>query len=342
MLDRTFLAVTAAVLATPTVDHPRNGYESAKIHALTWSESSQLELEDIAQSVNGVDMDLGAPAMTISTERSVKIVDEYTSVEEGVLVERIRSFEELGGESSLELEVMGETESHGLNLSSPLEGEAVICEWDADEERHIFQFDEGSDGEESLLEGLLSDAEFAAIPPDEGVEEGNSWTVDLAGQRSFFAPGGSFGWEPELDSDRYRLIEPWQMVAISMASLSDASQEVKGDLECTWSETREVDGARVAVITLELEAELMAEAAEELTRRAEAAELPSLEATCDISWSLEGKGQVLWDLDSGHFLSLELECDSEVEIELGLEMEFGSIEVQAEFSGTTTVEADSE
>jgi len=35
MLDRTLLAVTAAALATPTADHPRNGYESAKIHALT-------------------------------------------------------------------------------------------------------------------------------------------------------------------------------------------------------------------------------------------------------------------------------------------------------------------
>jgi len=31
-----------------------------------------------------------------------------------------------------------------------------------------------------------------------------------------------------------------------------------------------------------------------------------------------------------------------VEIELGLEMEFGSIEVQAEFSGTTIVEAAAE
>lgn len=342
MLDRTLMAVAAAVLAAPLADSPRNRFEVDSLYAKTFEQTYEFELDAITQTVNGVEVDLGEPVMTMSGERSYELADEYVKVEDDVLTRRRRTFEALAGRASMDLEVMGESDSLSATLSSPLEGETVLCDWDADEERHEFRFDEGSDGEASLLEGLLADAEFQLLPPSREVEQGDSWSIDLADQRAFFAPGGLPRWEPELSGDSGSLLEPWQMVAVSLICMSDASQEIDGELKARWTETVEVDGARAALITLELDADLTADVGEELTRMCLAAELDAVEATYEISWSVEGKGKLLWNLESGHFISLELECDNEIEFTLGLEQEFGEVLVEAEVSGPSTFEASAE
>lgn len=342
MHHRTLLIVVAALAASPLAESPKNRSVAGSSHVKSFRESSELQLDSITQTVNGVEVDLGDVMMSAKIERSFGLVDEYVAVEEGRLTKRRRRFEEVDGLAEMSLDVMGERESQTLTLSSPLEGLEVLCEWDEEAEEHSFRFDEDGGGDKGLLEHLLADAEFRMIPPGREAEPKDSWVIDLGEERSFFAPGGLLSWEAELGPGSYEIIEPWQMIVISLTGMSEVSQEIEGELAAIWTETIEVDGVRAAVIALELNAELRADLGDELVRMALSSDLEELDATFEVMWSIEGEGKILWNLEAGHFISLELECENEIEFTLELEEEFGRVEVQAELSGTTSLTATAE
>lgn len=335
-------ALLSLVLIAP-VDSPTNKFEAQSSFTKSFREVGEFQLDTLTQTINGQEVSLGDPTMEGTLERSFKIVDEYQKVEKGALEARQRSFEEIEGKSLITVVMMDMEESHSAALSSPLEGEEVLCTWDDEEEAWGFSFAEGSDGRLAWLEGLSADAEFQMIPPEDKVEQGESWTIDLAEQRSFFAPGGLLNWEAEIDTDSsFQLMEPQHVIAISLIALSDTSQEIGGELEVTWVATREIDGESIAELTLELEAELNADLTEELARMSSAASLPEKDSVFSCFWNVEGEGKMLWNIDRGHFQSLAMEFDNEIEFKLAWAEDFGSIAVEAEVSGTTTWEADAE
>jgi len=334
------LALAAATLAQPHDVALVNKFETGATRTKTFREVSEFELDSMSQTINGQEINAGDASMDGALERSMEIVDEYVETEDGVLGLRRRTFEDVSGKAELAVEAVGQEEAHTAELTSPLSGETVLCRWDADAEAHEFEFDEGSEGDAKSLQGLLDDAEFQWVAPDEEVEEGSSWTVDLAGAKSFFSPGGSLGWETELEEGSYRMLDPRHVVAVSMISLADASQEIDGQLDVHWKGTREVDGEQLAELTLELEVELSADLTEELARMSESADLDPGQMEFECLWAIEGKGEMTWNLDQGHFHSLALELDSQIEFTLVSEEEFGTLEVEAEVSGTTSWEAE--
>lgn len=343
MLERQVLAGSALLFfASSVADSPTNKYEAETTHTMTFREVGEFQLDSMTQSVNGQEVNMGDPEMNGTLERSFQFIDEYVAVEEGRLTQRKRTFEDIVGSTTMSVSMMGSTEEHGAELTSPLSGETVIYKWDEGSEDYELEFDEDSRGDSSLLEKLFVDAEFQMIPPDDKVEVKDSWTIDLADQRAFFAPGGLLTWEAETDEGGYNLIEPQHVIASSLIALADASQEIDGELEVTWSETTEVDGQPVAHFDLVLEAELTAELGEELNRMAASAGLAERDTEYECNWSLEGKGTMTWNLETGHFIELSLECENMVEFSMSWEEDFGVIEVEAEVSGTSSWEAESE
>jgi len=333
--------VAAALFAPSGAESPTHRAATGTSWVKTFSESSEFTLDSITQRMNGNEIDAPGIEMEGSLVRAFEIIDDCIEAEDGVLGSGTRSFEEVTGSCKIRVGAGGELDEREVYLTSRLEGHELSYERDGDD--YEFSYGEDSDGDDDLLETLIEDADFQLLVPEEDVKEGDSWKVDLAEGRAFFAPGGQLTWEPsEAPAPMPNSMDAVSLISVSMVSLADCSEEITGTIEATWKSTREEDGHEVAVIALELDAELSANLDEELMRMAGAVDLDAQDHVFDCNWEVEGTGELLWDLEAGHFLSLDMDCEIIIEFEMSWEEPFGKLEIEAEVSGETKIEARAE
>ena len=328
------VSFAALVFVAPLAQSPSNSSEEGSTHIKTFSETNSMELESLVQTINGIEVNLGEVEMTGEVSRSYQITDTYTVVKDGRVMQRTRTIEECEGTVESGISVMGMEEGHGAQLSNPLDGLDLVCTWDEKAEEYTFSYDEGSSGEESLLEKMLVDAEFALLAPDDEIEESDSWVVDLADGRAFFAPGGALVWEAEFDGRPFENLEPQNLLSMALLNLADSSQDIEGEVELTWTDTITKDDRKLAVLDLEIAAELSCNLREELNALCASAGAEEQDVEQDCTWSIEGEGQVLWDLEAGHFYSLEIEYETEIELLMEWDQNGAAIAIEAEMSGT--------
>jgi hypothetical protein len=274
--------------------------------------------------------------------REIVVIDECLAVEEGRLTKGKRKFETIEGRSEMSLQTMGLSADHGVALAGPLTGLGLRVEWD--DGSYGFRFDEDQEGESRWLGGLSEDTDYKLLLPDEKVEEGDSWVVDLSEGQDLFAPGGQLGMRLDgAPSGSFDLLDREDVVLVAMISLAELCEDLEGEVTATWSETRKEDDRRIAVIDLELEVEMEADLAEEYDELISGGDfLPREDLVFEVLTALEGEGELHWDLEANHFLSLELECEVSYEIVLAWMMDFGEIAVEVEASGTTVLAAEAE
>ncbi len=257
--------------------------------------SSESELEGLGMFLDGEERENphggGPPQMMIkSAERNV-FVDEILEADDERVLHFKRTFRELSQTRTMESELAPEpTEEERI---SDLEETTVVFKWDADEEEYELEFelDEGLD--ESLLEHLVEDTTLRGFLPEEEVEEGDSWEVDIEAYINAMWPGGVLGfYEEQAGPDEQRL-------EMTLALL----EEVQGSIEATYQGTREEDGVRVAVIEVEIEAKTSAEAEMEDERMGEYTQFVSLERTVE--------GEILWDLEGQRLYGFFGEAEGE-------------------------------
>ncbi|MFT7671187.1 MAG: hypothetical protein ACI8X5_003904 [Planctomycetota bacterium] len=221
-----------------------------------------------------------------------------------------------------------------------MEGLAALCKWDEDGETYGFEFDGENKADESRLSSLLIGAGLELLPPTEEIEEGESWTIDLADGRAFFASGGTFAWQAEIDPGPFDLVYPGHVIAMSMMSLSHASEEIDGKIEAAWTRTLELDGVRTAEIALDLSAEFEADLSEALENICERSDQIGNEIDFQCAWTTSGEGKLFLNLEEGHLTTLELELENEISVTQTWDEDVGRIAIEADFSGTTTLEAE--
>ncbi len=299
-------------------------------------------MESIVQRINGQEVNMGDATMTGSVTRSYQITDTYAAVDKERATSRERSLADFEGEIEIALIVMGEEENHTATLSNPLDGLDIDCTWNEKDETFRYGFGEGSDGDATLLENLLIDAEFSLMPPNDEVEESDSWIVDLADGRALFSPGGALAWDAELGPEGFQNLEPQNVISIALMNLGDVSEDIEGEAEVSWTKTISKDDRKLAVLEVEVTAELTAELGERLNALCSSAGVEPLDMAQDTSWSVEGEGELLWDLESGHFHSFEIEYDTVIELTLEWEQDGAEIEIEVELSGTTEFSAEHE
>jgi hypothetical protein len=230
--------------------------------------------------------------------KELAFTDRYLRVADGRVLDLVRAFGDLreqreGLESMVGQSMDSENETSTSGVS-PLEGERVRFRWDDEAEEYGVAFEDDEDGDGALLEGLAAGADLAAFLPENGVSEGDSWTVPAEAFGQLFAPGGDLAFEYTGDgADRMG------------AGESEVSFE--GELELTFRGENSRDGSSVATVLVEGEVTVVVITPSDL------ADVPMVEGDATLTWTQVHtlEGELYWNLDGAHLAAIEL--SSEVE-----------------------------
>jgi hypothetical protein len=256
----------------------------------------------------------GSSGWVSGTQRLV-FRDEYVRVDAARPRELVRTYEEMNGNGTLTVAQGGadkpkeKPHTEKSRAEGPLQGNRVRFTW-VDEEQGYSRCLDAFDDEESLVVPLRCEFDYLGLLPPGEVATGDTWSVDPVHAREILAPGGDLSMTPTGGNLFGRTME------IGVAGdFADFLQEFDGTIQATYGGTREVEGtadrpaARVGVVALDLH--LIAHADRtQLYRMAmpqnERRRPERLEAAL-LDYALTAKGELLWDLDRGHFHALSLE-----------------------------------
>ena len=175
--------------------------------------------------------------------------------------------------------------------SSDLEGMTVVFTWDEDDESYGVAFDEDSDGDDELLEGLEENMDLRAFLPEDDVAEGDTWGVDANLMRHVIAPGGALKILPD-DLEGMGM----GMGGSAPPNPGEFFEDFDGEITVKYLETREEDGARLAVLEISVDVSSAADMTDWMSEMIADAEMPEgMDVEIDVSaldmeFEFEGTG----------------------------------------------------
>lgn len=323
------------------------GFAPGRYTVLTksFAEDTDLTVTSMEMLVNGgVIPEEELPDITIAMRRRLGLTDEYLGIADGRIEELHRTFDELSIECSAELEIDGISEEHTVTGESELLDATVSFTWNEAEEGHEVAFEEGDTGVAGHLEGLDVEADLRGFLPDGAVGEGDTWEVDPQVLSQLFTPGGDPWILPtEFGDERYVYMDLYAMVAAAITSLGDATDEFGGSVTATFKGVQEREDVTLGIVALEVEVTAEAERLERLLLAAENAGIEVEFDGLSYLWTLEGSGELAWNLQDGHFQSLELALDVDLDVDLVWTQTLSESELEFEGSygltGSTTLTA---
>lgn len=313
---RTLLLLGALAPLVAAPETPRVAVEPGTKLTKTFTNELHLELEEVNVTVNGEDQGSPpeVPEVTIDDAGEIAFVDEYVSTGGGRATELVRTFETLSDESSQTGPGPdGEIVEDSRSGSSELEGESVRFTWDGDAEAYDAVFaDEDSDASTDLLDDLDADGDYRFLLPEEDVEVGDSWELDADAFDRISSPGGDLKiLDDEDDGD---------------TEFSDQFEDnLSGEVVVTLESIE--DG--IATLTVECEVETTVEN-DEVPEGAPA----GMEVLQVFTFTFAAEGELIWDMEAGHAVSMELAGDVELTIGTTQTQGDNEIEVEQSFAGT--------
>ena len=304
---------------------PKDGESTS----LVFERVLHLELESSDQKIryDGEDQD-GEPPPEIEFEmtetESISFTDRY-QVRDGRLSAIERTFDKISNLYETKLtDPEGEEFLDENQGTSELEDGTVWFRWNAESEEFDAGFGEAStELDAELLEGLESSANLSGFLPDESVEVGDTWEPPIAAFIGMTNLSGDLKVVPEGDEEQDESSDYGQQF----------DDHLSGELEAEFTEIREADGARLAVIRLHMELSTVIEIEHEVD--AEGATGTEAE---EHAFEFEVEGELLWDLGAQRARSFELAGDITMRIEALKSYSFSGhemvIEESQDFAGT--------
>ncbi len=262
-----------------------------------------LEEDEVTILIDGEEQDASRgdeiAEVTIQSETSVVFTDRYETVEDGKAQKLKRTFGEL---TSLTERTGpgqdGERDSLEREGTSELSESVVSFEWDEEEGKYKTKFltedGEESDKDEILLEGLVVDADYTALLPEEEVEVEGTWILPGSVFDFILNPSGELNIEDE-DSE-------------SDGEYSRKfTENLDGELEFTLVSVEK----GLATITFEGEVTTEVETEGELPEDAP----EGTELTHSMSFVYEVEGKLVWNVNAHHAVSMKAEGDLEMTVE---------------------------
>ena len=311
-------------------------HEVGQVRRTSYTFEEQRSLSEMSSTMNGEEQggmgdmqhEQSYGVSGVFVDRTVESVDSKRTVFD-------REYEEL--EINLSVEVdnpFGADTDEEVSGESDLEGATVRFTREDDE--FAAEFPEGEAGDEELLDGLTAEFPWADYLPEEDVDEKDGWeiapellfrTFDLGGDMSLRTDD-----EGPLDS---------AMKEVS----ADSDGDYGGDMSATLVSVSEVDGRVQAEISIEVDVFLLqdrteitrAQMAEEPDDLPEGMAVPELQSM-EEETLYEGEGTLIWDVEGGYLVSLELELEFEATQTLQLSLEFAGQSLEIE--RITTFEGD--
>lgn len=292
----------------------------------TYESTASFDLDAFGMLMDGEEppFDIPKPTLTVVATEKIVVLDTIEGVEDGRPKSVSREYEELLWTTTFTSEEGEESEEEICDLV----GETVEFEWDEDEESFVVSADEDTEVDAGQFELLKEDMDLRAFLPEDEVEVDDTWELSTPAYLALVWPGGVM--QPHAEGEE-----------IDQLQLQMALELIDGvDFEgsATLTELREEDDQVIAVISYELEVTSSGEIEVEPDEDSEGGAVilqRGLERTL--------KGEILWDIEAGHALSLEGQADSEMistTTETVLDPEGGEHELERsqEFSGSVTYE----
>ena len=288
-----FVPFLLALVAPSSRDEIAFGVAAETTLVRTLQSGYSVELESVALTMGGEEVPdefLGEMDIRVEREDSYVVTDVFESVDDGRPQRLRRSFDELSGHEQARFSNADSEESHDSDYESALEGQSVVFTWNEESGEYDVAFDEGAEGETELLEELDEDMDLRRLLPEHAVAEGDSWEIEAGVFACISDPGGELALLDSTGENEDRSSINGQL-----------RDNLSGTIKASYVGTRDVDGTPAAVI--ELDIETLTHGEEELPGE----ELPpGGSGTSRIESSYQLEGELLWDMEHGHALSLEL------------------------------------
>lgn len=348
----TLLGLLAAPLllsALPTRDTLSFAPVRGASVSMTYEVINEMSMDDMAVLINGEENPMMPNIeMDMVTTNEFQFTDVYESMADGQPSRMQRTFEtikiDISGETVMDM--MGETQEETLagEGSSALEGMTVLFNLKDGEYQKTWPKDE--EGNDELLEGLVEDVSLRTLLPTEEVAEGESWDIEPKALIELLAPGGNLSMDLEMTGG-----DDAMNMGPDADMMSNMREMLSGELEGTFtgklSGYREVEGARLAVIELEIELDCTTDMVDLFREQMEESLPPEAGiemdvSSVDVSYVFEGSGELLWDASNGHMAGLTMEAETAMSMEMIIGMDAGGqqmdMEMSIEMSGVIRVE----
>lgn len=304
--------------------HPELGSSVQKIFTI----KGDFELDQLSLVADGQDMaDMLGLELNMKTEAKYTVTDVIEALDPGRPKKLTRTFDDL--EQLMQFTVSmqmggGEPQDEEVVLSSELEGQTVVFAWNAEKEGFDVTFQD-SEGDPSVLEGLIEDMDLRVFLPDHDVAEKETWKVELANLESIATPGGDLRLTPEdaeLDESDFDFLEE-----IGKDFQDKLEDLFEGECTCTFTGIREEDGQRLGEIGIKMEVastlDLTQILTETITKLAEhEGEMPEFSIdTADLNLDFDGEGILLWDMEGGRAHSFTLSGDAQIAFDISASVE---------------------
>lgn len=286
-----FLAPALLVSDTPSV-----AVDVGTKVTKTYENALKVELQSISIEFGDEEQEVpeeNLPEVVIEDNELVVFTDEYLAVDGGRGTRVARTFDTLEDSSTQTVSMPdGDGNEDLTEGESELTGTTVVFTWDDDEEVYDAAFGEDEDADEDLLEDLEGDADFLFMFPGEEVEVGDSWEVEAEVFTLITSPSGDLKIDSEDESDDDDEFG------------EQFEDNLSGEFEVTLESIE--DGVAKVVFegVVETEIELDREAPEEAPE--------GLELQQGFEFSFDVSGTLLWNMEDGIAISMEMEADVEM------------------------------
>jgi len=295
--------------------------EKAKLNKV-FDDKTELHSTSFSMTIDGDEAPEMDFKLSYDEKTHVEVTDEYGALKDGKPSKVTRVYNKLGGSTLQKIEPPEGMEGHGdvdelKERSSKLEGLTVVFKLNDDGDGYKADFPDGK-GDADLLKRLDEDMDLRGFLPKGEVTEDKSWEIEPEVFNAVLGtPGGDLKIRAEDDEE----------------DDSDIAQQfednVKGKCKGTYKGRREVDGHKCAVIELEGEIKTHAKDDKSLGDEDEGIKTIALEYTLE--------GELLWDIEEGHFhkCTLSSKVKMTMKDEVTIETDDGKLEMVrvAEFEG---------
>jgi hypothetical protein len=322
------IAALAGTILSPVAELTST-YEAKEIRTTTFSYEESNVMVDMQMLMNGEENPMMGGDMDASgTDSSGGVfTDTILRSTDGMPTSFTRLYSDLNSANSSSMYgPMGDMDSDNT-METELNDLTVTFTFD--EEEYTAEFPEGEAGDEELLEGLDGLLPWADFLSRGSVDVEDEWDVEPKMLWDTFHLGGELSFENTSEED--------SMMAPPAGE--EDLLEVDGEITATLKSIE--DG--IATITLAIEVtefmdltELAIEMAENAPDDAmpEGMMMPEI-MSMEIEKEYEGEGTILWDIDGGYLVNLELSLEYSESQAMSMMLSMGPEDMEIEQNTTT-------
>lgn len=281
-----------------------------------WNQAHQLTLQLMSTQMGKADPVKVKVTGRLESKQVLETTDEYVRSADNRPARLRRSFDELSVAGSMNLSTVEGNFERQAELHSKLQGLGVQYSW-VPEDQNYGKFYFAKDGREGDLAQLSEDFDLRCVLPEGDALVGSSWSVDPARLVDLLAPCGEVRLRP---TERMDLSLARGMRNGMGGGLETAfgGRMARASFKVTLKEVRQEQGERVAVLELVFRGNFLNEQTEfkvEDVLPREAIRGARYDRR-QISLELDGRGEVLWSLDQGRALSMNLACTQSASLKI--------------------------